>query len=263
MKIKTTIILLFIALSAKAKFIEAKILFNDGHTESGFVKSFLEDKFIDLGMFQKLETRLNMNDADLKFKSDANAEIRTISIDDVNELTLVYKNGATESFKVLYLRSLDSRGKIKNSDYKMWFPLVKKGKINVYGYRYREATPSSTGGMSLNNEFIYYFQNSKKDYAMSPLADVTLASAMNGGAQKGIENCFNDLLSDCPEYATQSIKTMSKQEKIATYKDYKNGLKKRKKAAKSQNYSSVREYYEIYYYQISDALALYETNCPN
>lgn len=256
--------MLFIATSAQAKFMEAQILFKDGHTERGFVKSFLEDHFIDFGTFQKLETRLNMNDADLKFKPDEKGEVKTVSIDDVDELTLFYKNGATQRYKVLYLQEFTSGGKMKTSKYKMWFPLVKEGKINVYGYRYRESTPNhAIGGMSMSNEYIYYFQNSKKNYAMSPLAEVTLGNAMNGGAQKLMETCFNDLFSDCPEFAVTAVKASTSAPKVMSYKDYKKGLKDRKQEAKTANYTPVREYFETYYYQISDAFETYEKQCPN
>jgi hypothetical protein len=204
-----------------------------------------------------------MNDADLKFKSDEKGEIRTISIDEVDELTLIYKGDAKQVYKVLYLRGFTSGGEMKDSKYKMWFPLVKKGKINVYGYRYREFDPNySTGGMSMNTEYIYYFQNAKKDYAMSPLADVTLGNAMSGGAQRLMENCFNDLFSDCPGFAVKAMKASAASPKVMSYKEYKNGLKERKKAAKSENYNAVREYFETYYYQISDAFVTYEKECP-
>lgn len=264
MKTKITLLLLFIVFTANAKFMDASILFNDGHTEKGFVKSFLEDKFIDLSFSNKLESNLNMNDHNLKFKTEENGTIRTINIDEVNEITLTYKNGGTEIFKVLYLKSIDSGGNFVNTKYKMWFPVVKKGKINVYGYKYTEV--SGNGEMSgsiYSTEFIYYFQHSDENYAINPFENLTMLSVMNGNYKKIFKTFLTDLFKHCPEYAAKALEEQTKEQTKESRKNFDKNRNDKIKEFKGQKISRASYVYETDYWQFSKMIADYEKDCPN
>jgi hypothetical protein len=255
MKIKFSFFLFLVACAAQAKFHPAAILFNDGHTEQGYVKSFLENKFIDFGIVEKLETDLNMNDRNLKFKTDENGEVRTIAIDDVNEITVNYKDGTTETFKVLYLRNFDRNGILKESKYKMWFPLIKKGKINVYGYKYVSRSTSEYGTLS-EKDYVYYFQNSKKNYATNPFGDIDELTLLSGGIEKTMNNFYADVFSDCPDY-------IGKIESAGTWREQKTKRKEKAKQFEGVTTSSVLRYFEVNFYNFSDAFTGYERYCPN
>jgi hypothetical protein len=242
-----------------AKFMEAEILFNDGHTEKGLVNSFLESRFLDYTYFSKIESATNMNDKSLKFKTDENGAVKTIGIDEVNELTLFYKNGQTETYKVLYLKAGDKEIK-KDPKYKMWFPLVKAGRINVYGFEYVERKIGAYDSET-SKSCIFYFQDAKKDYALRAGDDFTTLGNFKKKPDPILQNFMADLFSACPEFIAKGVEaeTISP----AIWKEMRQEMKLRRKALATQKISRVRAAFEIDFYKLSDVFVEYEKSCTN
>jgi hypothetical protein len=259
MKLRFALVLFFIAASMHAKFMEAEILFNDGHTEKGLVKSFLENRFLDYEYFSKIESAVNLNDKSLKFKTDENGTVRTIGIDDVNELTLFYKNGQTETFKVLYLKAGDKELK-KDPKYKMWFPLVKEGRINVYGFEYVE-TKTGAWYEETSKNCVFYFQDAKKDYALRAGEDFMTLGNFKKKPDPVLQNFMADLFSACPEFVSKGVEAETVSPEV--WKEMRKEMKLRRKTLAEQKISRVRAAFEIDFYKLSDLFMDYETQCIN
>lgn len=194
MKLRFTLLAILISLLANANFEKASILFNDGHSENGFVKSFLENKIIDLSLSTSLEHDLNLDDKTITFKITEEGETRTISIDDINELTLFNKNGEFTIFKAIFLKDVSYQGEIKESGRKVFLPYVKKGKINIFGIKFTETGSTQTGPFH-SKGMRFYYQNANDNYAINyqDIGALSLASL-----KKRILNPFRDLFRDCP-----------------------------------------------------------------
>jgi hypothetical protein len=254
MKLKLTLITLLISLFANANFEKASILFNDGHTESGFIKSFLEYKIIDLSLSNSLEHDLNLDDKTIKFKTSEEGEVKSISIDEINELTLLYENGGGTTFKVLFLKDISNSGEIKDSGRKVFLPYVKKGKINIFGVKFKQigkaiSGPFKTDGMR------FYYQNEKENYAIN-YQDIGMLSLMN--LKSRIINPFKDLFKDCPSLMAKLNATS--EEKLQFFKmdkESKDKLKEFKKMDRNER-GKLEVYHHHNFYSIEKMMKEYE-----
>lgn len=205
MKLKLTFISFFISIIAHANFEHATILFNDGHTETGLMKSFLEQRIIDFKLNSSVEHQLHLDDKSIKFKIAENDQLREISIDDINELTLLWADGNTTVFKVIYLKELSTTGEVTNEQTKVFLPYVKKGRINIYGIKYTETNSRPNGiEMYTSKGMRFYYQNEKENYAIDYF-DMGILGMMN--IKSRILNPFKDLFKDCPELLAEIDKT--------------------------------------------------------
>ncbi|ESU26119.1 hypothetical protein FLJC2902T_29340 [Flavobacterium limnosediminis JC2902] len=199
MKFKLTLLSLLLCFIANARFEKASILFNDGHSEGGFVKSFLETT-IKISLFQSnsKERDLNLDDKTIKFKTSEEGETRTISIDDINEVTIFNESGSTTTFRAIFLKDVNSKGEITDSGCKVFLPYVKRGKINIYGIRYTETSTSNLGpkyGSVRSEEIRFYYQNENENYAINNnREDLTIIFNI----KNRMINPLKDLFKDCP-----------------------------------------------------------------
>lgn len=222
MKNTILFVLLFLTTICNAKFLEGTIVFKDGHSETGFIKSFLEDKFFDYTMFKKFEQEFNLDDKTIKFKKSKDDSIILYSIDEINELQI--KNGTLiEIYKPLQLKTINKNGEIIDKKIKVWLPLVKRGSINVYGfeYFYRELK-----GSFPEHGFMFYFQNSTSDFAISPFEKISMFG--NKSNSKIYGTFYKYLFESCPEYYTKHLPEITK------YVDYT--YTKEEKKELSRNY---------------------------
>lgn len=196
--------ILFISIAAKAQYVEGTIKFNDGHEEKGLVKSFLEEKWFPLSLSSSLEKDLNLDDKYMFFKIDKDAEIRKISIDEIKEVATINKKGEEIIFKVVFLREVNKDGTISDEGRKVYLPILKEGKINIYGFRYSETVWTNIGANTTRDE-IFYYQNPKENYAINyGNMDEAMMSMVFGGnmRQKVVDrmgNPLKDLFKDCPK----------------------------------------------------------------
>ena len=128
--------LLFTSLSSSARYLSGSILFKDGRTEKGFIKSFLENDFFDFSLTQKIEKEFNLNDQRLKFKLSEDGKMKTYTINEINEVHIDLGDGSFTTYFSLSLKTISKTGAIVDLKMHVWLPLVERGKINLYGYQY-------------------------------------------------------------------------------------------------------------------------------
>ncbi|MCL9805077.1 hypothetical protein NAT51_06080 [Flavobacterium amniphilum] len=232
MKSHLTLFLLLANIAVNARFSKATILFNDGHTETGLVRSFLEQRILTAGYSTNLEHELNLDDKIVKFKVSENAEVKDLSIDDIKQITLLYENNYTAVYRVLALKEIDNKGNLRDKSLKVFLPLLKEGKINIYGLRY--SGRDSSGSFQ---EEAFYYQNAKDDYAIN-YYNVGLFSLFS--MKERILNPFRQLFSDCPSAVTE-IENMEKKFLSSTKEDLKASREEQKQLTKEFNNLSKEE----------------------
>lgn len=244
MKFKFIVLTLFIGLTANARFEKATLLFNDGHSENGFVKSFLEEKIIDFSLSFSLEHDLNLDDKTLQFKTSEEGTPKAISIDEIKEVTLLYDDGSSTTFRVILLKETTAKGEIIDSGRKVFLPYVKKGKINIYGIKFTE-TGNTQGRYFQSNGMRFYYHNEKENYAIN-YQNFNAVSMMHL-KQRAI-NPFKDLFKDCPTLMEKlNAASEGKLEFFKMDKESKEKLKEFKKMdRKEREKLAVYHYYNFY-----------------
>lgn len=205
MKATTLIVFLFFTITSNARYVDCILRFNDGHEEKGLIKSFLEEKWFDMSLSSTVEEELNFDDKNLFFKTDKKAEARKISINEIKEVVLLGDKGEQYIYRVLLLKKISADGTISKKEKKVYLPLLKEGKINIYGYRYKER--QIMNGMSLGSSVIevFYYQNANDNYVLvsDSSALSVLGSVFSGNLKKKmaefVTNPLKDLFKDCKE----------------------------------------------------------------
>lgn len=233
------LILFFSSLLSNARFRNATILFNDGHSETGFVKSFLEQRVITGGFSSNLEHELNLDDKIIKFKISEDAETKDLSIDDIKQINIIFDNNYTMIFRVLYLKELDKKGNFKEKSRKVFLPLLKEGKINIYGLRYSTQTGSGSGPYTGE---VFYYQNAKEDYAVNYF-NMGFSAMFN--VQERVLNPFRILFKDCPSALKEIDNFQNK---------WDNASKEERKAKKEEDKKLMKEYSDLDKIQRKDLL---------
>lgn len=233
------LILLINSILLNARFQNATILFNDGHSETGLVKSFLEQRTISAGFSSNLEHELNLDDKIIKFKLSNDAEVKDLSIDDIKQITISYENNYSITYRVLYLKELDKKGDFKEKSRKVFLPLLKEGKINIYGLRYSTQTGSGSGPYTGE---VFYYQNAEEDYAINYF-NMGFSAMFN--IQQRTLNPFRILFKDCPSALKEIDNFQNK---------WKNASKEERKAKKEEEKKLMKEYGELDKNQRKDLL---------
>jgi hypothetical protein len=180
-------------------FEEATIIFNDGHTETGLISSFLESNRT--SNKNTLESQLNLDDKSFEFKINKDGIIRIVNTDDVKSVTIKDFKGNDIVYEVVSLKELDKKGKITDQTAKVYLQLVKAGKITVYVTNYTQKevkigrdnyiTHYYLGG----KELMFYYQNKKVNYAIN-YNNVGPASMFC--LKERMMNPLRELFADCP-----------------------------------------------------------------
>ncbi len=250
--------LLFLCGLGHAKFLEGSIVFKDGRTESGFIKSFLEDKFFDYAMFKKFEQQFNLDDKTIKFKKSKDDAVSLYNIDEIDELHIM--NGTLiEIYKPLQLKTINKKGEIIDKNIKVWLPLIKKGKINLYGfeYVYRETRDFPERG------FVFYFQNPTDDFALNPFEKISLFGTKSNSA---IYNSFYKyLFESCPDFYKKKLTEITKYADYDYTKEEKKELMKdyvrREKEYKSKKNKTLIDDFEFYNYETNNLMNQFYSEC--
>ena len=158
MKFNFTILLFFMGFFANAKYTNATIYYTDGQSEKGLINSFLENNFFDFNFFGTFEEGLIYNDKSIKFKLNEESEGKKIAIGDIDKIILHYE-GFDKEYRALYIRNINRKGILEESKARIFLPLLRAGKINLYGFYHRSTQynhdrkmPSSTTTVS---EMVY------------------------------------------------------------------------------------------------------------
>ena len=196
------IFVLLISVTANAKFVEGIVKFNDGHEEKGLIKSFLEEKWFFAQTSKSLEENLNLDDKFLVFKINNESDTKKILIDEINQVTLINENNTVQIFKVIFLREVNKDGTISNEERKVYLPLLKEGRINIFGFKFLE---KSVKGAIYSKDEIFYYQNSNESYAINYgnidefASEIIFESNMREKLSKRMGNPLKDLFKDCPD----------------------------------------------------------------
>jgi|GEM_PF-6694917 len=168
MKFKFTLFLLFMGFFANAKYTNATIYYINGESEKGLINSFLENNFFDFNFFGTFEEGLIYNDKSIKFKLNEDAESKRIAIGDIDKI-IVHYEGFDKEYRALFIRNINRKGGIEESSSRIFLPLLRSGKINLYGFYHRETQynhekrmPSSTTSITE----VFYLQNANENYAI-------------------------------------------------------------------------------------------------
>jgi len=168
MKLNFTLALIFISFFANAKYQNATIYYNDGQFEKGLINSFLENNLFDFNFFGTFEEGLIYNDKSIKFKINEDAETKKILIGDIDKIMLHYE-GFDKEYRALFIRNISRKGVIEESKTRIFLPLLRSGKINLYGFYHRETYRSYDGNRSSSSTTIteiFYLQNANENYAI-------------------------------------------------------------------------------------------------
>lgn len=200
--------LLLISCTANAKFVQGIIRFNDGHEEKGFIKSFLEDKWFFAQTSKSLEENLNLDDKFLVFKINNEASSKKILINEIDQVTLLNEDKSVQIFKVIFLREINKDGTISSEGRKVYLPLLKEGRINIYGLKYVEKAAGTTDySVTTTKNEIFYYQNSKENYAINYgnmddfISEIIFENNVREKIAKRMGNPLKYLFNDCPEIA--------------------------------------------------------------
>lgn len=243
--------LLFFSILCNAKFIKATIVFHDGHSETGLIKSFLEEKLINLSLTESLEHELNLDDKFLKFKINENSEIKIVTIDDINEVDVDNDNGTSTIYKVILLKEISAKGKVLDKSRKVFLPLIRKGKINIYGIKFKEITKDFQSTFTSRGTRFYY-QRQNENYAINfyNFDNETILFNIKNRIIIPLRLIFND----CPEITKDldfAFDNFSKGDKNAK-KEYKELQKEFQKLPNAQQEDL--NYIHIYQYNFAEKL---------
>lgn len=252
--------LLLISTICNAKFLEGTIVFKDGHSESGFIKSFLEDKFFDFTMFKKFEQEFNLDDKSLKFKKSKDGEIVSYTMNDIKELQLKEGN-SLQIYRPLQLKTIDKKGIIVDKKIRVWLPLIKEDKINLYGYEYI-STSRMNGMVDMDHGYMFYFQTENSDFVITPFDNISLFNTK--GNNKIFEEFLKYLFESCPnfynkhpEFKNFSDKVLTKEEKKQFRQDYQ----ERQKVYYKLKYKTLLDTFEFQYFEISNYIKSFSSEC--
>jgi hypothetical protein len=260
--------LLLFSLVANAKFIDGIVKFNDGHEEKGLIKSFLEERWFFKQYSKSLEKDLNLDDKFLIFKSSKDAEEKKIFIDDVDQVSLINDDKTLEIFKVIFLKEVNKDGTIASESKKVYLPLLKEGKINIYGFKYLEKDWSAGSyGVSVTRSERFYYQNAKENYAINYgntdefLSDILLEKDFWKKVYRRMGDPLKDLFKDCPEMNSKIDIMMEKY--ISRDKDFEEKEKLLRKEFRKLPRDKQLDLLTIHYYDFNfiDSLISDYQNC--
>lgn len=256
MKLFFTIFLFVASIPVFSQTYKGTILFNDGTSKTGSIKSFIEDKIINLNLIDDLEHELNLDDKNLKFKEHETDEFQKIAIDEIDEVIL--KN---ITYKVIILKDLTSTGELKENGKKVFLPYVRKGVINIFGLRYTETTAGNIPSTTMNTRSLrFYYQNPKENYAINyqNIGTLDLFTFKKRYAKPLIL-----LFKDCPEIVNDLESFLANKNESSTNKDYRAEDKRLKKEfnklPKEEKYK-LDVFHKYNFCHMEDLISQYE-NC--
>lgn len=228
MKFNFTLLLLFSLLFANAKEKSATIKYMNGQVEEGAIHSFLEDRFFDFNFFGTFEQGLIYNDKVIQFRLAEEKDSKRVSIDDIDQITIHYE-GFDKIYKALFIRNIDRKGFLEKSKVRIFLPLLRSGKINIYGFYNREVSSNTLSGASstVTVTEMFYYQNANEDYAID-YYNIEIQDILN--IRDRFANPLKELFKDCPELVVKVDnnfydKNLTKEEKKKLKEESKNSFK--------------------------------------
>lgn len=267
MKLKFTVLFLLINLFVKANYKSATVFYTNGESEKGLINSFLEDKFFDFNFFGSFEEGLIYNDKSIKFKLSEEVDSKKIAITDIDKIVIHYE-GFDKTYKALYIRNIDRKGILEERKSKIFLPLLRSGKINIYGFYHTETSSDHNLKMPSSSTTVtelFYYQNNNEDYAIDYF-NVEIQDFLNIRAR--LANPLKELFKDCPELVTKVDnlfyeKNLTKEEKKKLKAESKNTYKalqrEYKKIPKDEKRGDLLLFHQYHMKTFDDLLLEYES----
>jgi|GEM_PF-3826171 len=184
-------------LSHGINFIEARIVFKDGHSENGFIKGFIDQPNITFNYetgFESLEKQLNLTDNKFEFKNTEEGISRKLTNEDVNQITIVFDKGKFYTYQLYNMKTANSKGKIVDVNRKIWLPVIKKGKVNILGFNIINSSNGRYG------ETVVYLNREGEDFVINPFDRNRINFFNLGKIDDKFIATLNEVFKDCPEY---------------------------------------------------------------
>lgn len=269
MKLHFTVVLFFIGFFAHAKYTSATIHYTNGESEKGLIASFLESKFFDFNFFGTFEQGLVYNDKSIKFKLDEEAEATNVAITDIDKIILHY-DGFDKEYKALFIRNINRKGILEEPKTRIFLPLLRSGKINIYGFYHRDVSTSYSDPKFQRSTVtvteLFYYQNANENYAIDYF-NIELQDVFN--LRDRMAYPLRELFKDCEELVAKVDnvmyeKNLSKEEKKRLREESKASFKAMQRAYNSipadQKRGDLLLYHDHYLKTFNDLLQEYE-NC--
>ena len=221
-----------------AEYVPAKLVFTDGHTEEGHVYGFIENRFFEVNMgfisgFETIENKVNLDDKVFEFKTSLKGESRKLQSKDLKSVVLI---GGEDDIDVQYdylsIKTINSAGETVDLNKKIWLPLIKNDKVNLYGYSYFLAQPNGAGLQYICTPV--YLKGFNQDYAIPPI-DYNRVNLFNlSGIDDKFKASMREIFKDCPALIEKMDldRTFSKEDKRSAIQKYKEDEKEYKSKAK-------------------------------
>lgn len=255
---------------ANKSYVKSIIELNTGEKLEGLTKDFNQPEgFIVESMvnFGDLEDQLKVSGSQLSFKKDDNSPEQKIAIQSIKRIEFLGEldSNVFEHIKVKTIK----KGVIQNHYRDLFVPLIREGKINVYG----TFVAMKQGGENRVVLLLNYIKNPKDEFAYAPVdfESVSLFS-FNNSLQEGYITAIEEVGRDCPAFVTQTkseignlFSNEAKKKAIEEYFTVQASIKEAVKKVKTREEKErIANEYQMNYL-IRPYLELfksYETLCP-
>lgn len=182
--------------TAKKEFIPAEIRLANDEIISGYIKEFNVPnaiEFTDFSFNFNLESELRLDRTKFNFKKTPDGASEKIELNNIKSITL--KAEDTITYEKLKLKTINSKLEVVDLKREIMAPLIKKGKINVYGLRVYECGH----GCSLM-WILAYIKKPNDEFAYIPV-DYNRLNLFNlGKIDDKFFKAFEEVGKDCPEF---------------------------------------------------------------
>ncbi|WP_162033820.1 hypothetical protein [Chryseobacterium potabilaquae] len=263
--------LYFTQSSKKKELLAAEIMMEDGSTKTGFLKDFVQPIILGYGLMPgpiSIEKKLNLDTKEFKLQKNKDSDYEILNIGNIKSI-IIYDDPENEEEKMRYdkakLKTVNSNYEIIDLNKTVMLPLLKGGKINLYGF-FIGNTPEHVTSSSL---FIPYLKKNDDEYAYIPL-DINRINILNLGSIKGkYKKAFEEVTKDCPvfqkelEHYMNHLNDKKNRKELYTVKE-----EKRKDAQKTIKNKEMLEYIlqkietDFHLAQYTEIMNTYSNICP-
>ncbi|RKS22004.1 hypothetical protein CLV94_2641 [Flavobacterium endophyticum] len=182
--------------TAKKDFIPAEIKLTNGEIITGYIKEFNVPNAVEFPEFSfstNLESELRLDRTKFNFKKTLESTSEKIDLSTIQSITL--KSEDTITYEKLKLKTINSKLELVDLKREIMAPLIKEGKINVYGLRVYECSPGCTLMWILT-----YVKKPNDEFAFVPV-DYNRVNLLNlGKIDDKFFRAFEEVGKDCSEF---------------------------------------------------------------
>lgn len=191
---------------SKKEFISSEIVLNNGDIVLGFIKDFTLPKTIEVrGLtydFNSIESKLYLDRTKFKFKKEINGTVENLDLADIKSIKLMADD--TIKYEKLKLKTINSNSDVVDLEREVMIPLIKEGKINLYGLKVFECSNAYDCFLMY---ILVYIKKPNDEFAYIPI-DFNRINIFNfGKADDKFFKVFEEVGNDCPEFLV-SLKKM-------------------------------------------------------